>query len=54
VISVHFGAGRLKNILLVTDMAMSAAWMVKDGVIKVGGAEPGLAMLMLLPSANSG
>ena len=35
-------------------MAMSAPRMVKDGVIKVGGAELGRAMLMLVPSADSG
>jgi hypothetical protein len=35
-------------------MAMSAARMVEDGVIKVGGAELGRAILMLLPSADSG
>ena len=33
---------------------MSAARMVEDGVIKVGGAEPGRAILMLAPSADSG
>jgi hypothetical protein len=36
---VHFGAGMLTSILLVTGMAMSA---VEDGVIELGGAELGL------------
>ena len=31
-----------------TGLAMSATWMVEDGVIKVGGAELGQAILMLL------
>jgi len=35
-------------------MAMSAAGMVGDGVIKMGGAELGRAILRLLPSADSG
>ena len=35
-------------------MAMSAAQMVNDEVIKVGGAELGRAILMLVPSAVSG
>jgi hypothetical protein len=38
----------------VTGMAMSATWMVEDGVIKVGGAVQGRAILMLLPSTDSG
>ena len=37
-----------------TDMAMSATRMVEDGVIKVGGAELGRAISMLLPSTESG
>ena len=53
-IDVHRGAGRLESILLVTGMAMSAARMVEDGVIKVGRAELGRAILMLVPSADSG
>jgi len=35
-------------------MAMSAAWMAEDGVIKIGGAELGRAISMLLPSTDSG
>ena len=35
-------------------MAMSTARMVEDGVIKVGGAKLGRAILMLVLSAESG
>ena len=35
-------------------MAMSAAQMVEDGVIKVGGAELRQGILMLVPSGESG
>jgi len=35
-------------------MAMSATRMVEVGVIKVGGAELGRAILMLVLSADSG
>jgi len=38
----------------VTGMAMSTAQMVEDGVIKMGRAQLGRAILMLLPSADSG
>ena len=35
-------------------MAMSTAWMVEDGVIKIGRAELGQAILMLVPSLDPG
>ena len=41
-----------KRILLVTGMGMFAARMVEDGVIKIGGAELGRAILMLAQSAD--
>ena len=41
---------KIKSILLVTGMAMSTAWMVEG---KIGGAELGRAILMLVPSADS-
>ena len=53
-INVHFGTERFKRILLATSMAMFAAQMVEDGVIKIGGAELGRARLMLVSPANSG
>ena len=51
-INVYFGTERLKSILLATGMAMFAARMVEDGVIKIGGAELGRAILMLAQSAD--
>ena len=52
--NVHIRAGKLKCILLVTGIAMSAAPMVEDAVIKIGGAELGRAILMPLLSPDSG
>ena len=37
-----------------TSMAVSATGMVKDGVIKIGVADLGQAILMQVPSADSG
>ena len=53
-IDVHFGAERLKGILLATGIAMSTAWMVEDGVIKMGGSELGRAKSLLAISADGG
>ena len=33
-------------------MAMFFVWMVEDGVIKIGGAELGRAILKLVPSVD--
>ena len=41
-----------RSILLVTGMAMSATWMVEDGVIKIGGSELGRAKSLLATSAG--
>ena len=49
---MHFGAGRLKSILLVTGMAMSAARMVEDGVIKISRSELGQAKSLLAMSTD--
>ena len=37
-----------------TGMVMSAAWMVEDGVIKIGGSELGRAKSLLAMSADWG
>ena len=50
-VNVHFGTEKFKSILL-AGMAMFAARMVEDGVIKIGGAELGRAILMLAQSAD--
>ena len=43
---------KIKGILLMIGMAMFAARMAEDGVIKIGGAELGRAILKLVPSMD--
>jgi hypothetical protein len=49
---VHFGAERLKGILLMAGMAISAARMVEDGVVKMGRSELGRAKSLVVMSAE--